>query len=237
MHNITYPDLALIFDDITYRKGASIMRMVHSWMEKQASGSFQRATKAFVRTHQLGIFSTDTLWASFESSTKLQITAMVSTWVTQIGFPVVYLEQPTAPVMKGGAGSSKEIKTKSKLFKNQIATRQHPSFLLLYCSGGGSFNKTASLFWSIPVNLQYNTGQMVQRLQKKLRGEVLPAVQPGGWLKGNWNQTGYYRMHYPRHTLPALRKAVLAGDAGMPGVDRAGVVDDIFAIGINKESN
>ena len=32
-----------------------------------------------------------------------------------------------------------------------LIPRQHPSFLLLYSAGGGSFNKNASLFWNVPL--------------------------------------------------------------------------------------
>jgi len=235
MHNITYPDLALIFDDITFRKGASIMRMLYSWMEKLQPGSFQTAIKAFVRSHQMATYTTHGIWASFQSTTKIAIQKMVSTWGNQIGYPVVYLERPTPKVKKGGTKqSTKEVTAKALVFKDQIATRQHPSFLLLYCSGGGGFNKTASLFWSIPVNLQYSTGVKVQRLEQSLRGVVLPKLVTGGWIKGNWNQTGYYRMHYQQQTLPFLRKAVL--ERQLPAVDRAGVVDDLFAMGLNKDN-
>eukprot|EP00658_Telonema_sp_P-2_P073055 TRINITY_DN6211_c0_g1_i2.p1 TRINITY_DN6211_c0_g1~~TRINITY_DN6211_c0_g1_i2.p1 ORF type:complete len:535 (-),score=129.25 TRINITY_DN6211_c0_g1_i2:219-1823(-) len=213
--DISYQDMPLLLDEITLRKGASVMRQLTLYMENSKSHStFQQAIRMYLQRNMFGTISALTIWNAMQQSTGLPINRMMRQWSWQIGFPIIYVDSlPDQPRF--------------------VLPKQHPSFFLLYSAGGGNFNSSAGLGWSIPILAQTSEGKRWFRVQHALRGESmsLPAG-PRAWLKLNNAQVGYFRTKYNSELTRTLTESVRQLDVS----DTSGLVDDLFALGVQRDS-
>jgi tricorn protease interacting factor F2/3 len=85
--HVTSPEeIEQIFDDISYGKGASILRMVEAFIGKDVfrNGIRQYLTK-FAYTNASG----NDLWSSLEDASGKKVKKIMTAWVRKPGFPVV----------------------------------------------------------------------------------------------------------------------------------------------------
>ncbi|KAG8229240.1 hypothetical protein J437_LFUL007926, partial [Ladona fulva] len=75
-----------IFDDISYNKGASVIRMLHRYIGDE---DFRRGMNTYLTRHQYGNTFTEDLWAALEEASNKPVGAVMSTWTKQMGFPTV----------------------------------------------------------------------------------------------------------------------------------------------------
>ncbi|HXZ86557.1 MAG TPA: M1 family metallopeptidase [Myxococcota bacterium] len=74
------------FDVITYEKGASVVRMLESWL---GPAVFRAGVRRYVRRHREANARAADLWRALEESAKRPITAVVEPWLERPGFPLV----------------------------------------------------------------------------------------------------------------------------------------------------
>jgi puromycin-sensitive aminopeptidase len=88
--NVANPAEAFeMFDDISYSKGASIIRMLEKYI---GADSFQHGVQRYIKTFQFGNASTDDLWRSIEAASGKPIPQIMHEWVYQPGFPVLTVQ-------------------------------------------------------------------------------------------------------------------------------------------------
>lgn len=75
-----------IFDDISYNKGASVIRMLHHYIGDK---DFRKGMHLYLTRHQYKNTFTEDLWAALEEASKKPVGDVMSTWTKQMGFPVV----------------------------------------------------------------------------------------------------------------------------------------------------
>ncbi|KAI3740365.1 hypothetical protein L2E82_30793 [Cichorium intybus] len=75
-----------IFDAISYRKGASVIRMLQSYLGAKV---FQRALAKYIKKHACSNAKTEDLWAAREEESKEPVTKLMDSWTKQNGYPVV----------------------------------------------------------------------------------------------------------------------------------------------------
>lgn len=71
-----------IFDDISYEKGASVIRMVDAWL---TSPIFLSGIHNYLEKHRLGNAATSDLWAALSAESGKNVSEFMSTWVQQTG--------------------------------------------------------------------------------------------------------------------------------------------------------
>ncbi|MGC8661570.1 MAG: M1 family metallopeptidase [Nitrososphaeria archaeon] len=86
----TENDIEQIFDDISYGKGASILRMLESYM---GSELFMNGIRNYLKRHSYSNATMEDLWISLEESSGMPISRIMKEWVTIPGHPVLYLEE------------------------------------------------------------------------------------------------------------------------------------------------
>lgn len=85
--DVSNPMQALeMFDEITYTKGASILRMLERYVGED---TFQRGIQDYIRAHQFNNATTEDLWAAIGASAKLDVSAMMKNWVLRPGYPLI----------------------------------------------------------------------------------------------------------------------------------------------------
>ncbi|MEM3196837.1 MAG: M1 family metallopeptidase [Conexivisphaerales archaeon] len=83
-------DIEQIFDDISYGKGASVLRMLESYM---GSERFMQGIRSYLKKYSFSNATMQDLWMSLEESSGLPISRIMKEWVTLPGHPVIYIEE------------------------------------------------------------------------------------------------------------------------------------------------
>jgi puromycin-sensitive aminopeptidase len=87
---VTPADANGMFDILTYQKGASVLRMLSSWLGHEA---FRGGVRHYLDRHLLANTETTDLWDALEDATGQPVRRIMDTWIFQPGFPIV---RPTA---------------------------------------------------------------------------------------------------------------------------------------------
>ncbi|XP_054732013.1 puromycin-sensitive aminopeptidase isoform X1 [Anastrepha obliqua] len=194
-----------IFDEISYNKGASVIRMLHDYIGEE---DFRKGMNIYLTRHQYKNTFTEDLWAALQEASSKPVAKVMSTWIKLKGFPVVSVES----VQKG------DNQRLLKLVQNKF-------------TADGS-TPDSDYTWVIPVTISTsrdpNKIAKTFLLDQKSMEVVLDDVSANDWVKINPGTVGFYRTRYSKEMLekllPAVREMVL------PPLDRLGLIDDMFAM-------
>ena len=194
-----------IFDEISYSKGASILRMLERFLGEAA---FRRGLRAYLREHSYGNARTEDLWRALEAASGKPVRAVMGTWTRQTGFPLL------------------EVQVTRKNGEARIALSQ-ARFLYGHILGQPKERTT----WKVPVHM----ARAGQRKPTSFLMEKPKASQSLGrsrrrpdddWIKVNAGQSGFYRVNYPAEEWARLRRAVAAKE--LDTSDRIGLQNDAY---------
>ena len=196
-----------IFDDISYAKGASVLRMLEQFL---GEASFRRGIRNYLKAHAYGNARTEDLWRALGAASRRPVGALVGTWTRQTGFPLI------------------DVRVTRKAGDARIALSQS-RFLYSHILGPSK----ESTRWKVPIRI----GRAGQRKPISLLLEKKSESHPLGrsrrplardWIKVNAGQSGFYRVNYPREEWDRLREAVAAGE--LEAEDRIGLQNDAHAL-------
>jgi aminopeptidase N len=74
------------FDEITYQKGQSFIRMLESWLGED---KFREGIRSYMKQHAYSNTTTADLWLALSKSSGQPVTEMAASWTEQPGFPLV----------------------------------------------------------------------------------------------------------------------------------------------------
>jgi len=75
-----------IFDDISYGKGASIIRMLEAYAGED---HFMRGVRSYLEKYKFSNAAGNDLWNQIEQSSKTRVKAIMNEWIRKPGYPVV----------------------------------------------------------------------------------------------------------------------------------------------------
>ena len=75
-----------VFDTISYRKGACVVRMIHSVL---GDVHFRDGLRLYFKRHSYGNTVTADLWQAWEDVSGKDIPALMATWTEKMGYPIV----------------------------------------------------------------------------------------------------------------------------------------------------
>src|SRR5881398_3473978 len=78
------------FDDITYRKGQSFLRMLESFLGEAA---FRDGIRRYIAAHKYSNSTTADLWNALSEASKKPVGEIAAGWTEQPGFPVVIMKR------------------------------------------------------------------------------------------------------------------------------------------------
>jgi aminopeptidase N len=78
------------FDDITYRKGQSFLRMLESFLGENA---FRDGIRRYIAAHQYSNSTTADLWNALSDASGKPVGEIAAAWTEQPGFPVVIMKR------------------------------------------------------------------------------------------------------------------------------------------------
>ncbi|XP_056647683.1 puromycin-sensitive aminopeptidase [Diorhabda sublineata] len=196
-----------IFDDISYNKGASVIRMLHHYIGDE---DFRKGMNLYLTRYQYKNTFTEDLWAALEEASKKPIGDVMSTWTKQKGFPVVKVSQKSA----GDGGGMKLTLSQTKF------------------TADGSNSSNENYLWMIPISISTSKNPSKEIVSTVLTTEntdvIVPDVNENDWIKINPGTIGFYRTQYPPEMLKKFIPAIR--DRTLPPLDRLGLLDDLFAM-------
>jgi tricorn protease interacting factor F2/3 len=84
---VKHPDeISEIFDEISYGKGASVLRMVEALLGEEP---FRQGVIAYLTKYAYGNATSQDLWNSLETSSGVPVTGLLSEWVRRPGIPIL----------------------------------------------------------------------------------------------------------------------------------------------------
>jgi len=195
-------DVDEIFDEISYDKGASVIRMLHRYL---GDAAFRKGMNAYLCKHQYGNTTSEDLWAALAESSGKPVQEVMAAWTRQPGYPVVSVE-------------AKEEGDKTVLKVSQTK---------FYLNGAKDTQNTK---WAVPIDVKCSVDDQIRSLLlKDVSGTLeLPKIPEDGWVKVNAGACGFYRTRYSSDLLKKLSKVVSAGT--LPIVDRVTIIDDMLAM-------
>jgi aminopeptidase N len=163
------------FDDISYEKGQSILRMLETWLGEAA---FRDGIRHYLRQHAFSNTTTADLWRVLETTSGRPVSAVANDWIERGGFPVVTVTAATV-------GSQPALALQQTRFSLHMAD-------------------AVTAPWPIPITaFELAPGAEPQtRLFDTVEGRL---PWSGAAVKLNAGNTGFYRVHYDDTLAAALR--------------------------------
>jgi len=203
---IGHPDeIDEIFDDISYHKGAAIIRMLHNYI---GDDDFRRGMKLYLTRHKYSNTFTEDLWAALGETSSKPVGSIMTGWTKQMGYPVI-----TVTAQQDGDS-------------RRVLQLSQQRFL-----ADGTKEEAGSM-WMVPVEIA--TSRCPSKtahsfvLDATSTQVVLEDMRPDEWFKVNPGQMGFYRTCYSPELLKQLVSAI--GHGTLPALDRLGLIDDLFAL-------
>jgi aminopeptidase N len=165
------------FDEITYQKGQSFLRMLESYLGEE---DFRAGIRTYMQAHKFSNSTTADLWNALGTASKKPVAALAASWTEQPGLPLV-----SVSAGKPGLTTSQERFTvhqknpKPLEWKIPIAWRD--------------------------IQAAASPSSHVFLLEQK--SAVLPEVQPAQVVKLNAGDIGYYRVAYDTEHFEKLLSA------------------------------
>ncbi|KIM80851.1 hypothetical protein PILCRDRAFT_9278 [Piloderma croceum F 1598] len=193
----------LIFDNLSYNKAASVLRMLSAYVGEER---FLKGVSIYLKKHLYGNSVTSDLWEGIGEATGIDIPKIMENWITKIGFPVL-----TVTESKAG-----------------IQVRQDR-----FLESGPADPKENETIWTVPLNVlsvdgnekvSVDTSVVLDTREKTL------AIDPSKPFKLNAGTSGVYRVLYTPERLARIATEAAKSDAVFSLKDRIGLVHDAFAL-------
>lgn len=207
-----------IFDSISYRKGASVIRMLQSYLGAE---TFQRALASYIKKHACSNAKTEDLWAVLEEESGEPVNKLMNSWTKQQGYPVV-----SAKVK----GQTLELEQSQFLLSGSHGDGQWIVPITLCC---GSYDARRNVLFqakSEVLDMKEFLGCSISQGSLMQTGSGGENNKDSGcaWIKLNVDQSGFYRVKYDDDLSSRLRYAI--EKKCLSATDRYGILDDSFAL-------
>ncbi|KAL8604516.1 hypothetical protein ACOMHN_015800 [Nucella lapillus] len=207
-----------IFDQISYNKGASVIRMLESILGRD---KFFKGISIYLKRYKWGNAVTDQLWEALsEVEGSPDVKSIMDTWTLQMGFPTLTLS--LTPPSPGGASAP----TTTTLTATQSRFLADPQAVL---------DENQSPFkykWYISLDCLTSAGEKTTQILNLTDVTFQLKVNtddPSSWVKCNVDQTGYYRVNYPPSNWRRLANMLTTSPVQswkLSAADRSGLLND-----------
>ncbi|CAJ1973554.1 unnamed protein product [Sphenostylis stenocarpa] len=198
-----------IFDAISYRKGASVIRMLQSYLGAEC---FQRSLASYIKKYACSNAKTEDLWAALEEGSGEPVNKLMTSWTKQKGYPVVSVK-----------------------VNDQKMEFNQSQFLSSGAQGEGQWIVPVTLCcgtYDVRKSFLLHTKSDAHDV-KEFTGSTDTSVNC--WIKLNVDQAGFYRVKYDELLAARLRYAV--EKQLLSSSDRFGVLDDSYALCMARQES
>jgi len=213
-----------IFDKISYRKGASVIRMLHSVIGEEA---FTAGIKTYIEKYAYGNARTEDLWESLSAGSKVgNVAELMDCWINNVGFPIIRVSM-----------YEKESGWVVSLTQERFSAAHK-------CNDG--------LLWAVPITVAVLPAHdataippalvplppvvMTERhLDLPLPPDLPWDSNRGSLVKLNPGFVCYYRTDYSPSLLVLLEAGLCSGS--LPPLDRLSSLEDSVSLVLGEQGN
>ncbi|XP_033739360.1 aminopeptidase Ey-like [Pecten maximus] len=208
-------DILALFDIITYFKGCAVIRMMWFFLGPE---TFRKGLQGYLREKAYGNVAHDDLWRALQTQaiedgkTDFNIKTLMDSWILQTNYPVVTVRR-----VNGG------------LYLNQGRFLLHSDNTTDFVGYSWNipftyttdqeldFNKTSNdVVWMAPNTQVYATDASISKT--------------GGWVIGNIQHYGYFRVNYEPDNWNALITQLKTDFTKIRVVNRGTLITDVWAL-------
>jgi puromycin-sensitive aminopeptidase len=212
-------EIAQVFDYITYSKGASVLFMLHEFIGAKI---FKEALQEYMEDFSYNNAKTEDLWGVLSAQSKKDVGAIMSSWIRELGFPIVTVAVSREPVETPGGELAIEL-----------TQERFSSF---------SDSKT-NMVWNIPLRGIYMTKSgklahfdvLFDTPQTRVILADVSLEHPDCWLKLNPGMIGFYRVQYDEKLFERLLKNLNCDH--LSAIDRISLFDDQIAMVLSSKTS
>lgn len=193
-----------LFDAISYDKGASLIRMLASFVGDEV---FRGGLTRYLKKHAYDNARTEDLWDSLaavakEKGVDLDVAEIMNSWTLQMGYPVVNV----------ALDGDKLVVSQERFLITSDDAKNYPQYK-----------------WDVDVIVRQ--GDKVSAKWLRQADESISFDHTANaWAKVNADETGFLRVNYSPELWKLLQQAIANKDAHLSMDDRTGLLDDAFAL-------
>lgn len=195
-----------IFDLISYCKGASVIRMIASYLGETA---FKEGLNKYLNAHLYGNATTDDLWSALSASSGKDVKRFMDNWIKRPGLPVLTVKQ--------NQDKPHELHITQERFLSSGAQATEEQNSIWNCFIGMATEKSDE-----PVFVPFDQAQDTVEVPAELVDGA------NAWIKVNAGQSGFFYVHYDSHMLENLIPAVK--EKKLNALDRIGLLSDSYSL-------
>ncbi|KAJ3350499.1 Aminopeptidase 2 mitochondrial [Kappamyces sp. JEL0680] len=209
-----------IFDAISYLKGASVIRMLESYIGRE---KFSAGVNLYLKRHSYSNTTTLDLWNALSEMSGLDALAMMHSWTAEVGYPVVSVEQEVYDAEKKEL--TLHLKQKRFLSSGDLTAEEEET-----CPT-----------WFVPITVVTDlqpTAPTSHVLKTKQGTISFPyADTETAFWKLNAHVSGFYRVNYTPNQIGRIARALEDNIDVLSIKDRVGLVNDVFAIAASGQGS
>ncbi|NXW77625.1 AMPN Aminopeptidase, partial [Hirundo rustica] len=213
----TPAQISEVFDSIAYSKGASVLRMLSSFLSEEI---FKKGLQSYLHTFSYNNTVYADLWVHLQEAVRKNnvtlpdtISNIMDRWTLQMGFPVVTVDTRSGTI------------NQTHFLLDPTSSVDRPSV----------FNYT----WIIPITWMTGSshGNSTYWLTKVTGTPNEFKLSSPSWLLLNLDVTGYFRVNYNRENWEQLLNQLSTNHMVFPVINRAQIIDDAFNLARAKYIN
>lgn len=170
-------DIMQIFDAISYSKGATVIRMLVSYLGQDV---FLKGVIRYLKRHSYRNASTKDLWNALSEESDHNVEEFMQFWTRRVGYPLLTLKD---------------------ISPTQYSLTQHR-----FLSTGDVKPEEDETIWWIPLNVLTTEGLEQPHLVLKEREAIFDKPKEGEFLKLNHLQQSMFRVNYPIEYINTISK-------------------------------
>ncbi|XP_074090187.1 aminopeptidase N [Macrotis lagotis] len=204
----TPAQISELFDSITYSKGASVLRMLSSFLTEDL---FKTGLSSYLQNFSYNNTVYQDLWYHLQDAVNKQnkvtlpktVQDIMDRWILQMGFPVLKLDTTTG------------VLSQKHFLLDPNSTVSRPS----------AFNYK----WIVPVSSLRKGGQ-TDSVWLETESAAFDQLKVTGdnWILLNINVTGYYLVNYDEKNWQQLQQQLQSNLTFIPVINRAQIIHDSF---------
>ncbi|XP_076438567.1 glutamyl aminopeptidase-like [Babylonia areolata] len=194
------------FDMISYNKGMAILRMLRHFIGPE---NFRKGLQSYVKKYKYKNADMNELWQTFTEAVegKHLIGEIMEKWTRQMGYPMVTVQE---------AGSTFRL--------SQTRFLLHHNLTMLNTSHSPFGYK-----WVIPFTYVTEEHPHDYKMAWLDMGSTTIPKESNGWLLGNYEYQGFYRVMYDTYMWTKLSDQLQSDHTVFPEASRAGLIGDAFS--------
>ena len=196
-------EVSQLFDAISYSKGASVIRMLENFLGEE---TFRKGLNRYLSGHMYDNARTQDLWSALETESGQPVTAIMDSWVKQMGYPVLQVESDRSGT------------------KTQLAVSQER---FVYDSLLGD-SEPATEVWRVPISASQGGEESPITVMEGNQAQIEVPGNTDSWVKLNPLQTGFFRVNYSAEDWQRLVPAIESLE--LHATDRLGIQNDAYAL-------